>query len=197
MAELIVQTDLFTPGHWTLQSANLSALAATSDALVQALGLHSDALSVWGRHYDEQNERAEDAYINERQIIGPSARVDVIALPREPRPNFVWIDRLHVVAGAASPSVGSQLLGLYVGSNGRMVQAIHHPSVGPVVHHALLAMPDSAGRDWNTAALVDQCRAVLSYDGEQPGALQVRAPQQMAQPVNDALIRLQQLVAGW
>lgn len=197
MAELQIHSDMFVPGRWTLSSANLATIAATCDALVQTLSLDSETLAVWGRHYDEQNERAEDAYANERSLLGPHAMVDIVALPREPRPNFVWIDRLHVVAAGVRPAVGSQLLGLYVGSNGRLVLAIHHPSVTGMVRQSFLAMPDSAGRDWDGGMLVDQCRAVISYDADEPGMLRVRAPQSMAHAVNDALIRLQQLVAAW
>lgn len=202
MAQLLVETDQFLPGRWTIRSDNPSALAAVPDAIVQVLDLGGESLSATACHYDEQNEHAEDAYANERREVGYGPLVEVVNLPRAPQPNVVWIDRQHLVVGSAPPGLGSRLLGLYVGSNGSMTLATCHPSVAAQVTHFLR---EDVGRDeaWERQDFVAMCRFVVRYPalsvhGEAPtDLLHVRAPQAMALGVNDALGRLAMTVAGW
>lgn len=202
MAQLIVETDQFQPGRWTLRADHPSVLAAVPDAIVQVLDLGGESLTVSACHYDEQSEHAEDAYANERQEIPHGPTVEVVALPRAPQPHVVWIDRQHLMVGSAPAGLGSRLLGLYVGSNGSMTIAISHPSVAAQVYHALR---EDLARDerWQQPDFVSQARFVVRYDalskhGEAPtNVLHVRAPQPMAHPVQDAITRLQQMVASW
>jgi hypothetical protein len=202
MAQLIVESDQFQPGRWTLRADHPSVLAAVPDAIVQVLDLGGEALTVAACHYDEQNEHAEDAYANERREIPHGPHVEVVALPRAPQPHVVWIDRQHLLVGSAPPALGSRLLGLYVGSNGSMTIAVSHPSVAAQLYHALR---EDLARDeaWQQLDFVSQARFVVRYDalskhGEAPtNVLHVRAPQPMAMQVQDALGRLQQMVAGW
>lgn len=202
MAQLIIEGDPYQPGRWTLRSDNPSVLAAVPDAIVQVLDLGGDVLSFTAVHYDEQREYAEHAYANERQEIGYGPQVEVVALPRAPKPNVVWIDRLHLLVTSASPAIGSRMLGLYVGSNGSMTLCVSHPSVAAQVVANLrqdLGMNDV----WEHPDFVAFNRFVLRYDalsrhGDRAGgALHVRAPQPMALGVQDALLRLQQIIGDW
>lgn len=202
MAQLLVETDQFLPGRWTIRSDHPSALAAVPDAIVQVLDLGGESLSATACHYDEQSEHAEDAYANERREVGYGPLVEVVNLPRAPQPGVVWIDRQHLLVGSAPPGLGSRLLGLYVGSNGSMTLATCHPSVSAQVTHALR---DDIGRDeaWERHDLVAMSRFVVRYPalslhGEAAtNLLHVRAPQPMSMGVNDALTRLAHTVASW
>ncbi|MCW2961763.1 MAG: hypothetical protein JWM25_1968 [Thermoleophilia bacterium] len=196
MAQLQVTPDLLTPGRWTVRSDHPGALAGVSDAIVQTLNLQNEALAAWALHYDEQDMHSEDAYARERQELGIHAQSLVVALPTPARAHTVYIDRLHLLAQAAPPAAGSRLAGLYVGSAGDLVLAVHHPSVTMQVGGTIAQLPhDRTLRDGQR--LVGDSRFVLVYDREDPTAVQVRAPQPMAMPVQDALGRLAGLVAGW
>ncbi len=206
MAQLTVESDPFLPGRWTLRRDHPGALAAVPDAIVQVLGLDGDVLSAWAVHYDEQNEYAENAYANERREIGYGPQVEVISLPRTPQPHVVWIDRQHIVVGAAPPPLATRLLGLYVGSNGTITLALSDPSVAGQVHASLRGMvdaPKAAGDVWSTDQFVGLNRVVIRYDalslhGEAPtNVLHVRAPQATALAIQGALGQLQGMVAGW
>lgn len=197
MARLDIDADPFIPGRWTLRSDAPAVLAGACDALVQGIGLEAEVLVAWGLHPDEQDGMRDHAYEDERAELGPLPIVQVLELPRPRQQHVVWVDRYHLLAAAAPPQVGSRLLGLYVGSKGRIVLAIHHPSVSAIVQGSFQAMPDSNGRDWDVPALVDQCRVVLRYDASAPNQLDVRAPQPMAHAVQDAFTRLAAIVAGW
>lgn len=206
MAQLVVEADPFLPGRWTLRSDHPSALAAIPDAIVQVTGGGADVLSARAVHYDEQNEHAEDAYANERAELGYGPVAEVVSLPRSPQPHTVWIDRHHLVVGAAPPALASRLLGLYVGSNGTITLAVSDPSVAAQVHatlHAQVTAPRDTVPGWDSDAFVASCRFVVRYDalslhGEAPtNVVQVRAPQPLALTVQGALTQLQQLVAAW
>ncbi len=206
MAQYVVESDPFLPGRWTIRSDHPSVLAAVPDAIVQVTGGGADVLSAHAVHYDEQNEHAEDAYANERRELGIGPIVNVIALPRSPQPNVIWIDRQHLLVGAAPPVAASRLLGLYAGSNGSITLAVSDPSVAAQVHatlHAMIEAPKDAVPGWDSDPFVALCRFVVRYDalslhGEAPtNVLRVRAPQQMAMAVQQALGELQHVVAGW
>lgn len=206
MAQLHVESDPFLPGRWSIRSDHPGALAAIPDAIVQVLGLDSDVLSAWAVHYDEQTEYAENAYANERREIGHGPHAEVIALPRAAQPHVVWIDRQHLLVGAAPAQLATRLLGLYVGSNGTITLAISDPSVAASVHASLREMV-GGGRAmdeaWTSDQFVSLNRVVIRYDalslhGEAPtNVVKVRAPQPMALAVQDAIGRLTQTVAPW
>ncbi|MCW2956075.1 MAG: hypothetical protein JWO69_944 [Thermoleophilia bacterium] len=196
MAQLQVQTDMLVPGSWTVRSDHPGALAGVSDAIVQSLGLSGEALGAWALHYDEQDMHAEDAYARERHELGMHANVQVVALPTPARAHTVYVDRLHLLAVAAPPDAGSRLAGLYVGTAGDLVLSVHHPSVTMNVGGVLSQLPhDRSLQDGQR--LVGDSRFVLHFHRDDPTAVQVRAPQPMALPVQDALGRLAGLVAGW
>jgi hypothetical protein len=206
VAQLAVDADPFLPGRWTVRSDHPAALAAIPDAIVQVTGGGADVLSARAVHYDEQNEHPEHAYANERRELGIGPVAEVLALPRAPQPHVVWIDRQHLLVGAAAPRLASRLLGLYAGSNGTITLAVSDPSVAAQVHATLRAQveaPRDSVAGWDSDAFVSLTRFVVRYDalslhGEAPtDAVQVRAPQQMALAVQQALGQLQQLVAGW
>jgi hypothetical protein len=202
MAQLIIEGDPYQPGRWTLRSDNPSVLAAVPDALVQVLELGADTLSMSAVHYDEQREFAEHAYADERREVGYGPQVEVVSLPRAPRPGVVWIDRLHLLVGSASPQVASRLLGLYVGSNGSMTLCVSHPSVAAQVVATLredLGINDTWEHpDFDALNRFVVRYSALSKHGDRPGnTLAVRAPQPTALAVQGALGQLQQMVAGW
>mgnify|MGYP001450466077 CR=1 FL=1 len=124
MAQLNVETDPFHAGRWTLRSANPSVLAAIPDALVQVLDLGGEALAAWALHPDEQQGIRDAAYHDELREIGHGPIVEVRELVRPWQPNVVWVDRYHLLVVAAQPTLGSRLLGLYVGSKGRIVVGV-------------------------------------------------------------------------
>lgn len=197
MAQLIIEQDPFQPGCWTLRSADPRVLAAVPDALVQVLDLAGDALAAWALHPDEQAGLRDAAYHEELRELGPGAVADVVELVRPWQQNVVWVDRYHLVVDAARPAVGSRLLGLYVGSTGRIVIAVHHPSVAAIVQQQVGRLPHDNGRDWDSAPLLGNCRFVVHSTAERPGVLDLRAPQPMAVGVQGALERLVGMVAGW
>lgn len=197
MAQLIVENDIYQPGRWTLRSENPSVLAAIPDALVQVLELGGEALAAWALHPDEQQGIRDAAYHDELREIGVGPLVEVRELVRPWQPNVVWVDRYHLLVAAAQPTLGSRLLGLYVGSKGRIVLSVYHPSVAGIIHGELDGMPNENGREWERSQHVDNVRFVLRYDPDQPGAVQLRCAQPMAMGVQDAIARLQQMVAGW
>lgn len=204
MAQLAIETDLFTPGTWRVRSDSPAALAATCDALVQGLGLEGEVLAAWALHYDEQGERVEDAYVNERTELGHTANAQVVVLPRPVRGWTVWLDRIHLVVSGARPATGTRLLGLYVSelraeprSGGDLVVSVHHPSVAAQVAAQVAELPDSAPEARAGHSLVANSRFVVSVDRHQPGSVLVLAPQPMALAVQDSLTRLQGLVAPW
>lgn len=197
MAHMLVETDPLVPGRWTLRCNNPSALAATCDALVQVLDLGGEALAGWALHNDEQAGMRDAAYIDELQELGPMAAAQVVELTRPWQPNVVWVDRYHLLIASAAPPMGSRLLGLYVGSPGRIVLSVHQPSMAAQVQAAIAALPESSGRGWDDPAHVALTRFVLRYDPEEPGAVKVRAPQPSALAVQDAITRLTQHVAAW
>lgn len=197
MAQLIVETDQFQPGCWTLRSDNPSALAAVPDALVQVLDLGGDALGAWALHPDEQAGVRAAAYHDELREIGHGPIVEVRELARPWQQNVVWVDRYHLLVASAPPTVGSRLLGLYVGSKGRIVLTVYHPSVAGTVQGELDAMPNENGRDWDRMQHVANARFVLRYDAAQASAIDLRCAQPMAHAVHDAITRLQQMVASW
>lgn len=197
MARLDIIADHFLPGRWTVRSDSPTALAATCDALVQSLQVEGEALAAWALHHDEQAGFAEQAYGEERRELGPRAEVRVVELPRPPRHNVVWTDRVHLVATSALPASGSRLLGLYVGSKGRLVLAVHHPSVTANVAARVGAMPGDGARDWDSGEFVSNCRFVVRYSQDEPDAIELRAPQPMAGAAAEALARLAAIVAPW
>lgn len=206
MATLTTEADPIFPGRWTIRSDHPSALAAIPDAIIQVLGLGSDVLSAWAVHYDEQSEHAENAYANERREVGYGPTAEIIALPRAPQPHVVWIDRQHLLVGAAPAALATRLLGLYVGSNGTITLTISDPSVGGQVHATLRSMIEggrAAADAWSSDAFVALTRVVVRYDalslhGESPtNVVHVRAPQPMALAVQGALGQLAGMVAGW
>ncbi|MCW2927745.1 MAG: hypothetical protein JWM86_1713 [Thermoleophilia bacterium] len=197
MAQLQVEPDPIQPGRWTLRSPNAAALAAIPDALVQVLELGGEAMAGWALHPDEQAGIRDAAYHDELRELGPQSLVQVAEQVRPWQPNVVWVDRYHLLVGAASPTLGSRLLGLYVGSKGRIVLSVHHPSVAALVQQAITAMPVDNARDWDAPAHLANARFVLRYDPSDPTAIQLRCSQPMAHGVQDALLRLQQMVAGW
>lgn len=197
MAQLHVETDPYQPGRWTLRSGHPSVLAAVPDALVQVLELGGEALAAWALHPDEQAGVRSAAYHDELREVGHGPQVDVVELARPWQHNVVWVDRYHLLVAGAPPQVGSRLLGLYVGSKGRMVLTVHHPSVSGMVHQEFAAMPNENAREWDRMEHVANARFVLRYHPDQPGALQLRAPQPMAMGIQDALGRLAQMVAAW
>ncbi len=206
MAQLVIDADQFRPGRWTITSDHAGALAAVPDAIVQVTDGGADVLSARAVHYDEQRDHAEDAYSNERRELGIGPLVDVIALPRAPEPNKVWIDRQHLLVGAASPRLATRLLGLYAGSNGTITLAVSDPSVAAQVHATLRAQveaPVDTVAGWDSDQFISLTRFVVRYDalslhGEaRTDQVHVRAPQPMALTVQGALAQLQQLVAGW
>lgn len=197
MAQLLIQTDPIQPGRWTLQSTHPSVLAAIPDALVQVLELGGEVLGAWALHPDEQNGVRDAAYHDELHELGIQSVAEVRELVRPWQQNVVWVDRYHLLVMSAPPVVGSRLLGLYVGSKGRIVISLFHPSVAALVQAELDAMPNENGRDWDRHHHVSNARFVLSYDPRQPGEVQVRCAQPMAHGVQDALGRLAQMVAGW
>lgn len=197
MAHLLIQTDPIHPGRWTLQSDNPSVLAAIPDALVQVLDLGDDVLGAWALHPDEQNGGRDAAYHDELHELGIQSVVEVRELARPWQQNVVWVDRYHLLVGAANPAVGSRLLGLYVGSKGRIVISMFHPSVTALVQSEYDTMPNENGRDWDRQQHIANARFALRYDPEQPNAVQMRCPQSMAHSVQGALGRLTQMVAGW
>ena len=206
MAQLVVESDQFQPGRWTITCAHPGALAAVPEAIVQVTNGGADVLSARAVHYDEQGDHAEDAYANERRELGIGPLVDVLALPRAPQPNKVWIDRQHLLVGAASPQLATRLLGLYTGSNGPITLAVSDPSVAAQLHATLRAQveaPAGTVATWDSEPFVAMTRFVVRYDalslhGEaRTDQLQVRAPQPMALAVQGALGQLQQVVATW
>lgn len=206
MAHLVIESDPLAPGRWTVQSSHPGALAAVPDAIVQVTDGGADVLSARAVHYDEQGEFAENAYANERRELGHGPVAEVISLPRAPEPNKVWIDRQHLLVGAAPPKLATRLLGLYVGSNGSITLAVSDPSVAAQVHATLRAQveaPPDAVASWDADVFVSLNRFVVRYGAlslhgeKRTDVLQVRAPQQMAMNVQNALLQLQQLVAGW
>lgn len=206
MAQLVLDSDPLSPGRWTVQSSHPGALAGVPDAIVQVTNGGADVLSARSVHYDEQGEYAENAYSNERRELGHGPVAEVIALPRAPDPHTVWIDRQHLVVGAAPPQLATRLLGLYVGSNGSITLAVSDPSVAAQVHATLRAQveaPADTVASWDSDSFVSLNRFVVRYDAlslhgeKRTDVLHVRAPQQMAMQVQNALLQLQQLVAGW
>jgi hypothetical protein len=197
MAQLLIQTDPIHPGRWALQSDNPSVLAAVPDALVQVLDLGGEVLGAWALHPDEQNGVRDAAYLDELRELGIQSVVEVRELVRPWQQNVVWVDRYHLLVAAAPPAVGSRLLGLYVGSKGRVVISLFHPSVAALVQAEYDAMPNENGRDWDRQQHVANARFAVRYDPEQPQVVQLRCAQPMAHAVQDALGRLAQTVAGW
>lgn len=197
MAQLHVESDPFHAGRWTLRSDHPSVLAAVPDALVQVLELGSDALAAWALHPDEQAGIRDAAYHDELRELGHGAAVEVVELVRPWQQHVVWVDRYHLVVRAAPPAAGSRLLGLYVGSKGRLVLSVHHPSVAGIVQQLVAAMPADGGAAWEAADHVGSARFVLRYSPDEPDAVQLRAPQPMAHGVQEALGRLAGMVAGW
>jgi hypothetical protein len=204
MAQLQIEPDLLAPGRWTVRSDHPSALAAVSDAIVQSLGLQEDALGVWALHYDEQDLHAEDAYARERGELGFQANSQVVVLPTPHAHNVVYLDRLHLVAVSGSPAAGSRVAGLYVDTvrrdqqrgGGDVLLVVHEPAATPQIAAQLGQLPhDRSLREGHQ--LVANSRFVLRVDREQPLTVRVAAPQPLALPVQDALGRLRDLVAGW
>jgi hypothetical protein len=192
-----IATDPLRVGTWTLSCAHPGALAAVPDALIQVLDLGGEALAAWALHNDEQQGMRDDAYRDELRELGPAALAQVVELPRPWQANVVWVDRFHLVVAAAPPAVGSRLLGLYVGSPGSIVLALHHPSVAALVQQHVASLTEGQGRDWDIPAAVQNVRFIMRASPQAPGSLELRAPQSMALPVQDALGRLAQLVAHW
>jgi len=197
MAQLQLETDPFLPGRWAIRSDNPSVLAAVPDALVQVLELGSEALAAWALHPDEQAGIRDAAYHDELRELGHGPLVEVVELVRPWQHNVVWVDRYHLVVRAAPSTVASRLLGLYVGSKGRMVLSVHHPSVAGIVQQEVAGMPNENGRDWDRGEHVGNARFVLRYDPDQRDVVQVRCAQPMAAGVQDALGRLAHTVAAW
>jgi hypothetical protein len=197
MAQLLVESDPFQPGRWALRSDNPSVLAAIPDALVQVLELGGEALAAWALHPDEQAGLRDAAYHDELREIGIGPLVEVRELTRPWQQNVVWVDRYHLLVAAAPPTLGSRLLGLYVGSKGRIVLSVYHPSVAGMVQGEIDGMPNENGREWDRQQHVANARFVLRYDPDQPGVVQLRCAQPMAMGVQDAITRLTQMVAGW
>lgn len=195
MADLLISSDLWTPGVWQLECADPRVLAAVCDAVIDHAHLGDVRIGMWGRHYDEQSESIEDAYAHERSIAGGHARVEVIALAREPRPHHVWIDRLQLAIDGALPGAATQLLGLYVGSRGSLVMSIHAAHVQVFEQLHVIAAANGAG--WDDGTLGAQSLVLVAYDETRPATLVVRTGAAMAQAVNEALMRLQQHVRPW
>ncbi len=203
MAQLQIETDPLVPGRWTLRSSNGSALAAVPDALVQVLELGGETMAAWALHNDEQQGMREHAYEDERRELGQLAHVEIVELTRPWQPNVVWVDRYHLVVASGQASSASRLLGLYVGSQGDLVMSVHHPSVAAQVHGAMRTLATGADGSggarptWDDPTLVSMVRFLLRSHQQEPGVLQVRAPQPMAMAVQEGLTRLSQMVAGW
>ena len=197
MAQLLVDNDIYQAGRWTLRSDNPSVLAAIPDALVQVLELSGEALCAWALHPDEQQGIRDAAYHDELREIGIGPLIEVRELVRPWQPNVVWVDRYHLLVASAQPTLGSRLLGLYVGSKGRIVLSVYHPSVAGLISGELDGMPNENGREWDRPQHVDNARFVLRYDPDQHNAVQLRCAQSMAHGVQDAITRLQQMVASW
>lgn len=197
MAQLLVETDQFQPGRWTLRSNNPSVLAAVPDALVQVLELGGEVLAAWALHPDEQAGLRDAAYHDELRELGIQSVVEVRELVRPWQQNVVWVDRYHLLVAAAPPTVGSRLLGLYVGSKGRIVMSVYHPSVAGIVQAQIAELPNEGDRDWDRMEHVSNVRFAVRYDPSEPGCVQVRCGQPMAAGVQDAISRLSMTVAGW
>jgi hypothetical protein len=197
MAQLQLEQDPFRAGRWTITSTDPRVLASVPDALVQSLGLGTDPLVAWGLHPDEQDGSRDAAYREELAEIGFGPLVQVVELPRPFRPNVVWVDRYHLLVAAAPATLGTRLLGLYVGSKGQLVVGVHDPSVSATVQQALVALPDQGTANWDSDHLVSQVRFLLRYAPSNPHAVELRAPQAFAQGAQTALLNLQQYVAAW
>lgn len=197
MSHLILDSDPIHPGQWTLQSSNPAVLAAVPDAIVQVLDLKNEVLAAWALHPDEQAGIRDAAYHDELAELGPQALVEVRELSRPWQPNVVWVDRYHLLVGSAPASVGSRLLGLYVGSKGRIVLSVFHPSVAALIGSEYDTMPSNRAHDWDQPMHVDNARFVIRFDPENLTSLRLRCSQPMAMRVQDALLRLAQTVTAW
>ena len=207
MAELHIDSDPYVPGQWTLRSSTPAVLAAVPDAIVQVLGFEHDVLAVWALHHDEQTGARDELYREERRELGPTAQPRIVELARPWQARVVWVDRYHLVASGPA-TAASRLLGLYVASNGRLVLAVHDPSVTAMVQQSMHALTSSAqvdhahgistyGHTWEDPARIALTRFTLRSDPDRNGTIRLRAPQPMAAGVQDALVRLRQTVAGW
>lgn len=204
MAGFVIQPDVLLPGSWIVQSDHPGALAAVCDAVVQTLALEGEALGLWALHYDEQDLHAEHAYARERSELGLHAQSQVVVLPTPYRGHTIFLNRLQLVAVAAPPAAGSRIAGLYVGSQGRdprsggdLLLSVHHPSVSHQVGAALARIPHGGPALQDGHELVADSRFVLHYDRQDDTVVRVRAPQAMALPVQESLMRLATLVATW
>lgn len=197
MAQLHLESDPFQPGRWLIRSSHPGALAAVPDAIVQVLQLEDEALAGWMLHPDEQAGIRDAAYHDELAEIGHGPLVEVMELARPWQQNVVWVDRYHLLVAAAPPRIATRLLGLYVGSKGQSVLAVHHPSVAALIQQEIAALPNEAGRTWERQEFVANSRFVVRSAPDLPQAVELRCPQPMAHGVQDALSRLSQMVAGW
>lgn len=196
MAELNWEQSYSIPGHWTLRSNHPAALAAVPDALVQYGGLAADRLSCWALHPNEQTGGRFDAYLEERQELGPGAVVDVAETLRPRQQNVVWVDRHHLLATAAPAQAASRLLGLYVASKGSLVVYVHDPATSAPLATFLNSIPISGGNNWSDAHLVSNCRFVVQYKGPTL-QLQLVASPTFALTAGQALNQLRDVVAPW
>lgn len=198
MASLHVQPDPRSfSGGWVVSSDHPAAVAAVPDSIVQLLNLSSDAASIWSLHPSEQTGSRLDAYPHERQELGPMSAFEVVELLRPRQPNVVWVDRYHLVAHAPSATVVSRLLGLYAGSQGRVVAYVHHPSVAGVFRDAVARCPHDDGRDWDVNGIVEQSRFAIQYESQFPAQVRLACATPFRQQTAQALAQLAQTVASW
>jgi hypothetical protein len=197
MAHLQIDADPHRPGHWLLGSTNAAALAAIPDALVQVLGLQDDALAAWSLHPDEQTGAREASYQEELRELGYGPVAEVLELARPWQQNVVWVDRYHLLVSGARPATATRLLGLYVGSAGRIVLAVHHPSVSALIQQGLRQLATAERERWDEDDLVSLTRFLLRAAPDRPQQVELRAPGSTARAVEAALAELVQLVAAW
>lgn len=197
MASLEITPELTQPGRWHVASDTPAAVAAVPDAVVQVLGFTTDVSACWALHASEQDGARDQAYVHERQELGPAATVEVLELLRPRQPNVVWVDRFHLLALGAPAAAASRLLGLYVDGEGQLVTYLYQPVSTPAVSEFISQAPHSGGSGWDDPSLVAQCRLVVRADKGRPNQVTLLTPHVLAQQVGQALQQLAAHVAHW
>ncbi len=170
-----LQHDPLGPGAGVLTASSPAELCDAVRRIVPVIAAPGDAMAVWALHPSEQDVAPEQAYAEDRALVGGAdVRIHELARPRQH--NVIWVDRYHLLVRGADPSAAWQLMGLYVASAGECIVAIHHPSVAFAVSDLVERLPGLHRTERFADAAFQQVRCAFYWNPSEPGQLAVAAP---------------------
>lgn len=174
----------------------MAALAGVPDALSHVLCQPGDSLAIHALHYNEQDLSISSAYTDERELLG-AAPHQVIEVTRPRRQNVVYIDRFHLIASGASPHIGGQLLGLYVGGRGTITIYALPPQLAGTGAAVVTELPNSNGSRWAEGGFAGAARFTVHYTKDDPYKVSAYAPIPFLQSAAAALDELSRQAEHW